>query len=203
MTVRAGRPPTRARTALSVFLTQLHMLYGPSWAELSRRTGLSVSTLQRTARTSGPVPREENVITYVEAITDDPRAVTDAKRWWRRARIEERGRLRTLNAPAPAGVRNEADLLTALAAAYEKDGAPPLRTLQSRAGMAGDKVYVLPVTNASRMVNRERLPTNQRQYEAFLTGCGIPEHALDPWRQAWHRAQIAQPAQHAPHHRQP
>ncbi|SEE34331.1 hypothetical protein [Streptomyces sp. KS_5] len=195
MTAEAGRPPTQARIQLGVFLSQMHWIHGPGWAELSRRTGLSVSTLQRTARTSGPVPSEKNVIKFVEGIGDDPRAVTDAKRWWRKARIAERGRLRTLNAPAPAGVRNEADLLTALAAVYERDGAPPLRTLQGRAGTVADsKVPVLPVTNASRIVNRERLPTNQRQYEAFLTGCGIPEHALGPWRQAWHRAQLAQPS---------
>ncbi|WP_151484227.1 hypothetical protein [Streptomyces albicerus] len=191
MTVRAGRPPTRARIRLGVFLTQLHMIHGPTWAELSRRTRLSVSTLQRTARPSGPVPREENVIAFVEGITDDPRAVTDAKEWWRKARIAERGRLRTLHAPAPAGVRNEADLRTALAAAYEKAGAPPLRTLQDRAGTAGGTAFVLPVTNASRIVNRERLPTDQRQYEAFLTGCGIPEHALGPWREAWLRVRPA------------
>lgn len=200
MTERAGRPPTRARIALGVFLTQLHMINGPSWAELSRLTGLSVSTLQRTARTSGSVPREENVITFVKGITDAPRTVTDAKQRWRRARIEERGRLRPLNAPPPDGVRNDADLRAALAAAYEKDGAPPLRTLQRRAGTAGGEAFILPLATACRIVNRGRLPNDQRQYEAFLTGCGIPEHALGPWREAWHRVRIAQPA---PYHHRP
>ncbi|WP_055534648.1 hypothetical protein [Streptomyces graminilatus] len=194
MSVRSGKPPARERTALGIYLNSLHWIYGPSWTELSRRTGLSVSTLQRTARKSGPVSREENVIAYVEGITDDPRSVADAMRLWRRARIEERSRLHSLNAPAPAYVRNEADLLAALAAAYEKDGAPPLRTLQRRAGNAGNEVLVLPLANASRIVNRVRLPTDQRQYEAFLTGCGIPDHALGPWLEAWHRARSAQPA---------
>lgn len=192
MTVRSSRPPARERIALGIFLHSLRWIHGgPGWAELARRTGLSVSTLQRTARRTGPVPREENVIAYVEGITDDPRAVTDVMRLWRRARIEERGRLHTLAAPAPAYVRNKADLLAALAAAYEKDGAPPLRTLQRRAGRAGDEVFVLPLANASRIVNRVRLPTDQRQYEAFLTGCNIPHHALGPWREAWHRAHTA------------
>lgn len=193
MTVRTVRPPARERIHLGDFLTTLHWLNGPSWPELSRRTSLSVSTLQRTSRRSGPVPREENVIAYVQGITRDPRAVTDAMRLWRRARIEERGRLRTLGAPAPAYVRNEADLLAALATAYEKDGAPPLRTLQRRGGNAGGTVFVLPLANASRIINRIRLPTDQRQYEAFLTGCGIPEHALGPWREAWHRARRISP----------
>lgn len=196
MTTRSARPATRARADLGVFLTSLHWMYGPAWSELSRRTGLSISTLQRTARRSGPVPREENVIAYVKGITDDPRAVADAVRLWRRARIEERGRLRTLNAPAPAYARDEADLLAALAAAYEKTGAPPLRTLQRRAGTtssAGGTVFLLPLANASRIVNREHLPTDQRQYEAFLTGCGIPDHALGPWREAWNRIRPARP----------
>ncbi|MEU0029724.1 hypothetical protein [Streptomyces sp. NPDC006335] len=195
MTTRSARPATRTRADLGGFLASLTWTYGgPAWSELSRRTGLSVSTLQRTARPFGPVPREENVIAYVKGITDDPRAVTDAIKLWRRARIEERGRLRALNAPAPAYVRNEADLLAALAAAYEKDGAPPLRTLQRRAGRAGTDVFVLPLANASRIVNRVRLPVDQRQYEAFLTGCHIPEHALGPWREAWHRARGTHPA---------
>ncbi|MEV8547648.1 hypothetical protein [Streptomyces sp. NPDC051572] len=193
VTVRTGRPPTRERIHLAQFLTAVHQIYGPNWAELSRRTSLSVSTLQRTARRSGPVPREENVITYLQGITDDPQAVTDAMGLWRRARAEERGRLRTLRAPAPAYVRNEADLLAALAAAYEKDGAPPLRTLQRRGGNAGGTVSVLPLANASRIINRICLPTDQRQYEAFLTGCNIPEHALDLWREAWHRARRVRP----------
>ncbi|MEW2574541.1 hypothetical protein [Streptomyces sp. NPDC047070] len=81
-------------------------------------------------------------------------------RRWRRARVEERGRLRGLSAPAPAYVRNEADLLAALAAVYEKDGAAPLRALQRRAGRAGTEVFVLPLTNAFRIVNRMHLPTD-------------------------------------------
>jgi lambda repressor-like predicted transcriptional regulator len=105
MTLRTGTQPGRERTLLTQFLTALHWIHGPNWAELSRRTGLSVSTLQRTARRSGPVPREENVIAYIQGITDDPQAVTDAMRLWRRARAEERGRLRTLRAPAAAYVR--------------------------------------------------------------------------------------------------
>jgi len=193
VTSRTDKAPARDRVALAAFLTELHWIDGPAWSELSYRTGLSVSTLQRTARRSGPVPREENVIAYVEGITRAPRAVTDALRLWRRARIAERGRLRALNAPAPAYVRNAADLLAALAAAYEKAGAPPLRTLQRRAGYAADNVPNLPLTNASRIINRERLPTDQRQYEAYLTGCGIPAHALTPWRQAWNRVQSTAP----------
>ncbi|MBC7272249.1 hypothetical protein ACF09G_36340 [Streptomyces albogriseolus] len=193
MTTRTAQASARDRTALASFLTTLHWIHGPAWSELSRRTGLSVSTLQRTARRTGPVPREENVIAYVEGITRDPRAVTDALRLWRRARIEERGRLRTLNAPAPAFVRNHADLLAALAAAYEKAGAPPLRTLQRRAGNAANNVPHLPLTNAFRIINRERLPTDQRQYEAYLAGCGVPEHALTPWRNAWIRVQSTVP----------
>ncbi|WP_123983013.1 hypothetical protein [Streptomyces sp. Ag109_O5-1] len=51
----------------------------------------------------------------------------------------------------------------------------------------------LPLTNASRIINRERLPTDQRQYEAYLTGCGIPAHALAPWRRAWNRVQSTTP----------
>ncbi|MFJ1874150.1 hypothetical protein [Streptomyces chartreusis] len=37
-------------------------------------------------------------------------------------------------------MRDEADLLTALAPAYEKDGTPPLCTLLERAGVVGNKV---------------------------------------------------------------
>ncbi|MEV6358134.1 hypothetical protein [Streptomyces hydrogenans] len=127
------------------------------------------------------------MIAFTEAVTSGhAQSVVRARQLWRRARIEHRGILRGLRAPAVRYIRTEADLLAALAAAYEKAGAPPLRTLQQRAGKAGT-APLLALNTAARIIKRTHLPTSVKPFEAFLTGCGIGQRDRGPWLEAWAR----------------
>ncbi|GGR09972.1 hypothetical protein [Streptomyces pilosus] len=104
-----------------------------------------------------------------------------ALKLWRRARAKERGILRLLHAPGVHSIRTRQDFTAALAAVYEGTGAPPLRTVQQRAGTVpqpdgapgGREVFLLPLGTLWRIVHRKiKLPT-WNQCEAFLRGCGI------------------------------
>ncbi|WP_051842092.1 hypothetical protein [Streptomyces sp. NRRL F-5193] len=176
-----------ARGELASFLRTHLRQGGWDWHHIAERTGLSVSTLRRTCCTTGPVPREENVVAFTEAVTSGhARSVAEARQLWRRARIEHRGILPGLRAPAVRYIRTEADLLAALAAAYERAGAPPLRTLQNHAGRAGT-VPLLALNTAARIIKRTHLPTSVMPFEAFLTGCGVGQRDRGPWLEAWVR----------------
>ncbi|MGW8955624.1 hypothetical protein [Streptomyces sp. NPDC055709] len=173
-----------ARAALAAHLTGLLRGAGLTWAELAQATQLSVSTLQRTARSCAPVPPEGNVAAFVRGCGHGKEAEQEALCLWRRARIEQRGILAGLKHPEPAYVRNRGDLLAAAAAAYELAGAPPLRTVQERGGRTG-AAFLLPLAAAWRIVNLRRLPGDVRQFEAFLRGCGVLGKAMPVWRAAW------------------
>ncbi|MGW1976716.1 helix-turn-helix domain-containing protein [Streptomyces sp. NPDC001889] len=184
--------PTHARVLLADCLAGIRRSAGLTFAELAAATGRSVPTLKRAAGRTAPVPKEDTVTAYVRGCGQDSAAEQEALRLWRRARAAERGILRGLRAPAPALVRNRADLAAALAAAYEDAGAPPLRVLQERGGRAGG-VPVLPLTTAWRVTQRRCPPGNAEQFEAFLRGCGVTEASMPDWREAWKRA-TASPA---------
>lgn len=193
------RPTTPAcagprRAELAALLAALREAAGLTFAELAAGTAqlggaaVSAATLSRAARCE-TVPKESTVLAYVRACGGGIDQEYTALRLWRAARTEERGVLARLQAPSVTNIRTPADLTAALAAAYEAAGAPPLRTLQQRAGtdnVKGDSL--LPLGSAWRIIHLEGHPADWTQCAAFLRGCGINHRRMDRWHQAWMRA---------------
>ncbi|KPH99490.1 hypothetical protein OK006_8437 [Actinobacteria bacterium OK006] len=94
--------------------------------------------------------------------------------------MEERGTLH-LRSPRPEYIADQADLSHALYALYERAGAPPLRQVQQR---GGEPIH-LPLSTLARIVNRQTVPADQKQYSAFLAGCGVPSEQRPKWLAAW------------------
>lgn len=200
----SSRPAIRHtghQAVLATFLAGLRKRAGLTFQELTSRirelpepeSRPSAATLKRAAKDAGTVPKEPTVSAFVRGCGGGPAELRTSLRLWRLARTEERGVLSKLRAPAPNNVRDWPDLMSALAAAYEKAGAPPLRVVQKRGGASGG-VLLLPLSTVSRIVNRTGRPADLQQYEAFLRGCGITrQQQLDQWRQAWKRTTTAQP----------
>ncbi|MGW4034563.1 helix-turn-helix domain-containing protein [Streptomyces sp. NPDC004838] len=196
---RAGRTVRRAglhHTKLVVLLAVLKDHCGLTFAELAARTAdledttaVSASTLKRAAAPR-TVPQEHVVTAYVRACGATPEDERDALKLWRAARAEDRGILATLQAPSVTSIRTHADLAAALAAAYERAGAPPLRVVQDRATTdEADGALLLPLTTAWRITRREgQGPVNWTQCEAFLRACGINPRRMRPWQEAFTRA---------------
>ncbi|MFE9637178.1 helix-turn-helix domain-containing protein, partial [Streptomyces sp. NPDC006463] len=151
---------------------------GLSYDALAEKTGLSAATLKRAA-SGKTVPAEDTVRTIASACGGHPEAL----RWlWLRARIADRGRLAKLRKPGlPQFIDGRRELSAALEYFYEAAGAPSLRRL---AELAGGK-HMLPVSSASRIVNREALPVSRQQMIAFLTACGMAGRELDLWADAF------------------
>ncbi|MFE9465425.1 helix-turn-helix domain-containing protein [Streptomyces virginiae] len=163
------------RGELAEALRRMRKLAGLSYDELADRTGLSAATLKR-AMSGKTVPAEETVKTVATVCGVDQ--VDALHRLWLNARIADRGRLAQLRKPAlPQFIDGRRELSAALEYFYEAAGAPSLRRL---AALAGDP-YLLPVSSAARIVNRQALPASRQQMVAFLTACGLTGKALDMW----------------------
>ncbi|MEU8629576.1 hypothetical protein [Streptomyces sp. NPDC048669] len=80
-------------------------------------------------------------------------------------------------------MRDFADLSAALRGVYEQAGAPPLRTMEKRAGALG----ALPRSSAHRMVNKQMVPHTLDQFRGFLRACEVPAD-WKVWEDAWNRA---------------
>ncbi|MFF7858788.1 hypothetical protein [Streptomyces sp. NPDC007904] len=193
--------PGRDHRGLVDHLLVLKERSGCSFAQLASNsrtmdgTTVSATTLKRVVdlKTVPTVPTERAVVAFVRACGVG--GEQEALRRWRAARAEERGILPTLRAPAVDSIRTHADLNAALAAAYERAGAPALRVLQERAatpGMAGQ--VLLPLKAAWRATRREGRFTAWYQCEAFLRGCGIPARDMPRWKEAWQRTAVGRPA---------
>ncbi|AOR29716.1 hypothetical protein BFF78_00155 [Streptomyces fodineus] len=187
-------PAGPRRAELSAYLDRLRQGAQLTFAELAERTtalgvpapAVSAATLKRAAGCL-TVPKETTVVAFVRGCDATAEQERRALQLWRRARAEERGILPALRPPAIGNIRTRADFAAALAAEYEKAGAPALRTLQQRAGAAGD-VFVLPLSTAWCIVRRGGHPSDWNQCAAFLRGCGVTgRRGLDEWQAAWHR----------------
>ncbi len=144
------------------------------------RAGLSLATLKR-AGSGQAVPSWETAREFASACGTLPVGLRPA---WLKARIAERGCLKQLRRPrAPELATTFGDLGEAMEYFYEAAGAPPLRQLQERAGGS----YLLPVSSAARIVNREALPASRQQCIAFLIACGLPDRTAERWAQAFDR----------------
>ncbi|MGW3311466.1 helix-turn-helix domain-containing protein [Streptomyces sp. NPDC001073] len=196
---RAVRRAGQRHVHLSGVLTKLREDSGLTFGELAARTTVSASALKRAADLHTPVAPEHVVTAFARACGADADQEREVLKLWRAARAEQRGILATLHAPAVAAIRTGADLTAALAAAYERAGAPALRVLQERATTDGtDGALLLPRTSAWRITRREARPTTWTQCAAFLRGCGIHPRRMPDWHDAWTRTRTPTPAGRRP-----
>ncbi|WP_329332709.1 helix-turn-helix transcriptional regulator [Streptomyces sp. NBC_01352] len=178
-----------ARGRLAEHLRQWRETAGITYETLARRTGLSPATLKRAA--SGTVvPKRATAEAYVEGCDGGQEAVRAAGALWREARVEERGRLAQLRAPRPELIADAADLSRALEVVWEQAGALSLREIRERSG----NPLALPVSSAARIVNRNTIPADVQQLQAFLTGCGVPLEQHTAWTAAFTRISSASAA---------
>lgn len=181
-----GRPEKAITTSnmalrrLAEWLRMQRVWAGLTYRELADRAGLHATTLQRAA-SGASVPRLTPVLAYAQACDAPPE---EARRLWRQARREHvRDQHGRHSAPSPRLVRDFADLSAALRDVYEQAGAPPLRTMEKRAGDFG----VLPRSSAHRMVNKQMVPHTLEQFRGFLRACDVPPD-WKVWEDAWNRA---------------
>lgn len=177
----AGRNPF---AHLAGHLTALRDAARLTQRALADAANISRNAVQRAE--SGTAPPTAAVLdAYLRACGADPADHDKARRLHTLGRTAQRGKLRALQAPAPAFVRDERDLGLVLAAAYERAGAPPLRDFDRP-----DRTRI-PLATASRIVNRKALPASREQLITFLTVCGISPAAQRPYLDAYHHV-IAQ-----------
>lgn len=164
------------------WLRGMRVQAGLSYRELADRVGLHATTLQRVA-SGGSIPKLMPVLAYARGCDAQPE---DARRLWQKARREHvrSGTQHRQQAPAPAYVRDFADLSAALRGLYEGACAPPLRVMEQRAGKHGQ----LPRSSAHRIVNKETVPRSLQQFQAFLRACEVPAGHWKEWEDAWSRA---------------
>ncbi|MFF4442622.1 helix-turn-helix domain-containing protein [Streptomyces sp. NPDC001621] len=193
--------------ALAHRLHEFRQRAGLTFAELAERIAalgdpalaVSAATLKRAAgcRT---LPKQTTVVAYARGCGATPAEERRALRLWARARAKDRGILRQLHPPAVHNIRTRREFTAALAAAYESAGAPPLRTVQQRAGTVPQpvgvacesEVFLLPLGTCWRIANRKTKLPAWKHCEAFLRGCGITgERVLQQWNQAWQHASTA------------
>ncbi|MEU9286479.1 helix-turn-helix transcriptional regulator [Streptomyces sp. NPDC048275] len=183
---RPEKPITTSNNALrdlQEWLRDQRDRTGQGYRALSVRAGCHATTLQRAA-SSENVPKLQTVLNYARACDASP---DEARRLWKRARYEE-SRLarggRSQPAPRPEFIRDFVDLGAALVDLYEKAGSPALRTMEQRAGGYG----ALPRSTAHRIVNKQAMPHNLPQFQAYLRACEVPEADWPHWETAWTRA---------------
>ncbi|MFE2267161.1 helix-turn-helix domain-containing protein [Streptomyces griseosporeus] len=142
-------------------------------ARMPQRALADVAAISRTAvqrAESGIAAPSPSVLdAYVQACRARPEDLSRARLLRRFGRIAQRGRLRLLSAPSPALIHSADDLGLALAAMYERDGAPSLRELSRRVPHRPP----LPVTSMWRFVHRKGLPASSEQLVTYLMACGI------------------------------
>ncbi|MDQ1013204.1 transcriptional regulator with XRE-family HTH domain [Streptomyces sp. V4I23] len=174
--------PERPFAHLAEHLLALRRAAGLPQRALVAAANVSRGTVQR-AESGTAAPSPDVLDAYVRACGGSPADQTRALLLRSRGRTAQRGRLRTLDAPAPALIHTEDDLGAALAAAYERAGAPSLRELSRLApGRAP-----LPPTTAWRIVKRRKLPPTTAQLGTFLTACGIRPADQSLYIDAYHR----------------
>ncbi|MGW7251593.1 helix-turn-helix domain-containing protein [Streptomyces decoyicus] len=170
--------PDRYYARLSEHLAALRDTARLTQRALADAANISRGAVQRAE--SGTAPPTAAVLdAYLRTCAASPADQDKARRLHALGRTAQRGKLRALQAPAPAFVRDKRDLGLVLAAAYERAGAPPLRDFD-RPGRAP-----VPPTTAWRIVNRKALPTSREQLITFLTVCGIRPAAQCPYLDAY------------------
>ncbi|EFL19918.1 helix-turn-helix transcriptional regulator [Streptomyces sp. C] len=168
------------RGHLATQLRECRLAAELTYQQLSQRSGLSAATLKRAA-SGGSTPTEATVIRFLKACGGSDAEITAGKIYWRRARAAELG-FKVRGLPNPSLLGTQGDLSQALVSLYQRDGAPSLREMQRRAGKEW-----LAISSASRIINRQALPTTPAQLRAFLRACSVPERQQGAWLDAWAR----------------
>ncbi|MFE2159942.1 helix-turn-helix domain-containing protein [Streptomyces lydicus] len=153
-----------------------------SYLELARRTLLSTSTLSRTA-SGNRVPPLAAVRAYAQACGAD---CNEAERLWKRARYKSTAAKRPLSHRIHLDcVRTYADLHAALIDLYHRQGSPPYRRLEIRAGGHGQ----LPHATVGRVLSGQSRPRHDFVL-AFAHACGEgSDSQLAAWSRACKRAE--------------
>ncbi|MDX3458877.1 helix-turn-helix transcriptional regulator [Streptomyces sp. ME02-8801-2C] len=154
----------------------------PTYRELAERSGLHATTLQRAA-SGETVPSLKTVRAYARACGA---SMKEADALWKQARCEQRRSSREGGqpAPSPALVHDRRDLSAALRDLYERAGSPSFRQMEERAG----NHRVLPRSTAHRIVTKQTVPWDRRQFLGFLRACEVPVADVPCWLDAWARA---------------
>ncbi len=185
---RPGRPekpvanPNRAVGQLARCLQEERARKGLTYAQLASHTADSTTALQR-ADSGTTVPSLHLALAYARACGLSPGEV---RRLWQEARREDcRSKRRTRTGPAPRLelVREPAELSAALVDRWERNGAPPVRTMEARAEAGG-----ISRSSAHRIVSQQMIPRSHQQLQAFLASCEVPESEWPAWTGAWNRA---------------
>ncbi|MFD7015343.1 helix-turn-helix domain-containing protein [Streptomyces sp. NPDC059928] len=148
---------------------------------LAQAASISRGAVQR-AESGTAAPSPAVLDAYLRACSASPREHNLAHLLRAQGRTTQRGRLRHLDAPDPALIHTADDLSAALAAAYERAGAPPLSDPRLTPGRTP-----LPRTTAWRIVKRRKLPPTTEHLVTFLTACGISPVHQRPYLAAYQR----------------
>jgi transcriptional regulator with XRE-family HTH domain len=167
-----------AFTHLAEHLVQLRRAARLTQRTLADSASISRGAVQR-AESGTAAPSPTVLDAYLRACGASSADHARAHLLRNRGRTTQRDKLRELMAPAPALIHTEDDLGAALAAAYERAGAPPLRDL-NLPGRAP-----LPTTTAWRIVHRKGLPATVRQLMTFLTACRVRPADHQPYIDAY------------------
>ncbi|MFE2463700.1 helix-turn-helix domain-containing protein [Streptomyces sp. NPDC059402] len=185
------RPPF---SGLAEHLTALRRAARLSQRELAAAAAVSRGTVQR-AESGAAAPSTEVLDALVRACGGDQTAQGRAHVLRMRGRTEQRSRLRGLKAPAPGLVHTAQDLGAALAAEYERAGAPPL----SRFCRPSEGHKPIPRTTAWRIIRRQGLPADAEQLQTFLDVCRVGRASQRHYREAYRRlaARRKRPPRHS------
>ncbi|MEY2231121.1 MULTISPECIES: helix-turn-helix domain-containing protein [Streptomyces] len=170
------------RAELATALRDLRDARSLTYEDMARKCNTSAATLKRAAA-GVRVPKQKVVEEFARACGEDPLTIRTLEHMRVKARIEERGILKTLRAPQVHLISDKPDLAQALLYVYEAAGAPSLREVHDRCG----NPHALPVSTIGRIVARTTTPADEKQLLAFLHGCGIRNRDQD-WLKAWEKA---------------
>ncbi|MEV7157286.1 helix-turn-helix transcriptional regulator [Streptomyces misionensis] len=164
-----------------------------SQRDLAATAAVSRGTVQRAE--SGTAAPSTAVLDALVRACGGERAARDRALVLRnQGRTERRGRLRRLEAPAPALIHTEQDLGAALAAEYERAGAPSPGDLVRPPGGRTP----IPRTTAWRIIKRKGLPASTEQLQTFLDVCRVRASAQRHYHEAFERIRAARRRRTAP-----
>ncbi|GGV72176.1 hypothetical protein GCM10010277_84780 [Streptomyces longisporoflavus] len=194
------RPAADARpfAELAGYLSSMRRAARLSQRRLAAAAAVSRGTVQR-AEAGLLAPSTDVLDALVTACGGDRASQNRARTLRTRARTAQRDRLRALQAPAPDLVRTADDLGAALAAAYERAGAPsPTALTRPAAGRTA-----IPRTTAWRIIRRKALPASTEQLQTFLDVCRVSRRAQQHYRDAFEHILATRARRTAPPRRHP
>ncbi|MFE2879195.1 RNA polymerase sigma factor [Streptomyces roseus] len=174
--------PGRPFAPLAEHLTSLRRGARLTQRDLAAAASVSRSAVQL-AESGTSAPGEAVLDAYLTTCRASEADRATAHLLRRHGRTVQRRRLPGLGAPALALIETRADLSAALAAAYERAGAPPLRTISRLA----PGLPPVPPTSAWRMAGRRGLPPTSAQLATFLTACRVGPAEQDLYQEAYRR----------------